>query len=282
MHLRNVLIAVVLSLNIHHVYATPGEIDHKVIQAMTRLAISPRIDANSLGSFGTIYRLTEEQIEDIGFDGKRYYSRLEGETIQIDLFVVVYREEVMFLRASMDKRARHLIRDRLDVASQVRVGLHDSKDTDFSRRFHSVEKAYYDRVGMVLGRQYPLDLPEAKSQAYERLLFPFWPGAYGEQCGLVGLEPESRKAFREMLQIRSPKVFQNLLRGYSPEGRMYGVEGLVALRKVPWSFWSIDRAVVNRLHSLGLTFRRCGGCMFYASPYPSSNALRRDRSLRKL
>jgi len=122
------------------------------------------------------------------------------------------------------------------------------------------KKNIADKLGNFLN--IPIDA--SLKNEYKTLVSPFEDYRFGTRCGYAGTQPKGRKAI-EVIKKKNPKLLKNIIRGYSVEGRIYGVEAMLELAsKNIIKLTNDDISTIKKVLNLNISINRCEGCIGFS------------------
>jgi hypothetical protein len=120
-----------------------------------------------------------------------------------------------------------------------------------------------------LGTRSNVSVPPELASAYEILTSPFSRLALGASCATNGGAPAGRNEATSLARAKRYELLRNVLRGASPEGRLYAAWALDNAKALVWN----DRAVVEQLARSPLEVTICRGYWFHRVGSPRAMEL---------
>ncbi|CAA6808745.1 MAG: Unknown protein [uncultured Sulfurovum sp.] len=217
--------------------------------------------------------------ENIGFGLKRIHGYQSGGYISNSISILVYQSKVFYIKVEIEGKAIEKIKILKARDTQIQKLLDENWREDAYTLLDSFvvkqlkyetldEKVYFSFKNQVikrLGSPLALSVNISLNNEYETLMFPFEQYEFGTACGYAGTRPKGRKAI-EIIKTQAPVLLKNIIRGYSLEGRVYGVEALLELsNKGMVKLTKNDIDVIKKVLSLDIPLATCGGCMSYST-----------------
>lgn len=140
------------------------------------------------------------------------------------------------------------------------------KKKSFSYRNNAIYKQMKEHVASQIGA-ITVD-PELQTNAspeflanYRLLLNPIHIYRFGYSCGIMGNEPEGRKAIDYLSGHNEYAAIRSLIRGYNAEGRIYTIQALlVAVSEGETTLTQEDKVLINKVLNLNVLIETCDGC----------------------
>lgn len=132
-------------------------------------------------------------------------------------------------------------------------------------KYHFLDQETYSiyktRIANKLGKLLDMPVDHSLRDEYEILISPFEQYNFGTACGYAGIPPLGRQAIK-VIKKRNPQLLRNIIRGYSLEGRIYGIQALLELAsKNMIQLTKEDISTMKKVINLDVIVNQCGGCM---------------------
>ncbi|UTC66652.1 MULTISPECIES: S9 family peptidase [unclassified Treponema] len=140
--------------------------------------------------------------------------------------------------------------------------IHDPMNNSYSYTFvdNNIEKKYLYEKNILVGKPNKIKLPEDYQKDYNALFYPEDNIPYGYNIGITNEIPYGRKAMGHLLELKDSKIFENILIGENPAGRMYAAEALLKISKNIATIKKINK-VFAILKKDNITYLSCAGCI---------------------
>ena len=212
--------------------------------------------------------------QDIGFGAKRYeFVRLSG-YISNRIFICTYNNKIFDVRvltapddirifeilAKKDSVIHNLL-EKYWIIKPNNKNSELKESLNFEYRNDSLYSEFKRKVANTLGELEKIVVDSMLLKSYKLLLLPFEQYSFGYRCGIVGRPPEGRAAI-EKIKNQNPTLLRNIIKGYNPEGRIYGVEALLELAyegKIKLSANFIE--IINKILKMDIPIQGCHGCI---------------------
>jgi len=214
----------------------------------------------------------------MGFDIKKIVAHQEGKYISKVFSIYTYKDiifnfkitisgvsfEKMNILKEKDKNIKKLLSNSwVETSTQPYFPL----DSMILRQFEyevlneNIYSNLKKNVANHLGNFINIYVEDSIKKEYETLIFPFEDYNFGTACGYAGTVPKGRRAIK-VIKKKNPELLKNILRAYSPEGRVYGAEALMELSNKGMIHLSTeDISSIKKVLSLDVSINQCGGCM---------------------
>lgn len=116
-------------------------------------------------------------------------------------------------------------------------------------------------IAAELGEPSTVKVPKSLAIAYAALMSPSSRLVFGSACGVAGSKPAGRVGAEALLKAKRVDLLNNILRGPSPEGRVYAVQALEALRAKGVALGEADQVAIAKVKALPILINACAGCM---------------------
>jgi len=85
---------------------------------------------------------------------------------------------------------------------------------------------------------------------------------YGHICYYGASKPKGKKAVEKIVNAKRFDMLLNIIRGYNPEGRAYGVEALmIAYSKDASILNQEDKDAIKKIINSNIWINTCAGCL---------------------
>jgi hypothetical protein len=84
---------------------------------------------------------------------------------------------------------------------------------------------------------------------------------YGTACYWAGMPPPGREAIDHLIAKQRYDLIGNVLRGYSPEGRLYALEAILTKGRESQSLLQRNCQTISRVVNLPTAINTCYGCL---------------------
>lgn len=112
-----------------------------------------------------------------------------------------------------------------------------------------------------LGEMYDFEINEEIRESYEILIDPLRNYEFGYSCYYEMSKPDGRKAIEKILEAKRFDLLKNIIRGYNPEGRAYGIEALFKIYSENKSIISKeDKECIESILESNIFINECSGC----------------------
>ena len=212
--------------------------------------------------------------QDIGFGAKRITAVQYGGYISNWISICTFKDEIFYCNISIspsDAEKMELL-GRRDTAIFNLLEKYWTKMA-FTQTSKSVITYEYKFANEDLFSQYingttnelgeipSLPIDSSIKNDYDILLFPFEEYDFGYYCYGAGYPPVERTAVEKVTE-NNPELLQNIIKGYSPEGRIYGIEAMLNLAmEGKMELTPQDIAIIKKVLMLDIPINRCQGCM---------------------
>jgi hypothetical protein len=212
--------------------------------------------------------------QDIGFGARRITAAQYGGYISNWIYICTFKGEVFYCNVSIstsDADKMELLGRRDTVISNMLEKYWTKKS--FTQDSKSVKTYEYKFVNEDLYLQYMnstksklgeipnLPIDSSLKEQYDILLFPFEKYDFGYFCYGAGYPPVGRIAIEKVTE-NNPELLRHIIKGYSPEGRIYGIEAILKLAMDgKMELTPQDIASIKKVLSLDIPINRCQGCM---------------------
>ncbi len=272
---RFILLFFILSLIISNLFSEEINWDWLAIDRKIIIAFQEIVNrkAFTIKEIEKIYQIDDiREITDLGFGGVRTEAVIYGGYMSLWIKIIQYKENTFLFEAYIDADSMKKIQPLLDKEKKIKqifdtVFSKNISTANFTFRENKKESEYFLNVAMFLGSLSELDLPEEMQESYDFLLYAFNDTDYGSYCYYQGIEPKGRIAFNTLLSLNNINIFRNLLRGYSPEGRRYAIDGIILLSNQQEPS-ILDQESYNKLVKCKLKYSSCAGCEIVEEYYP--------------
>lgn len=219
--------------------------------------------------------LKEEKIKpvNLGFNiSKASFSKNGADAgFRIDYFL--YKNEGYKINIKID----NFVKERLSVlfkkdknieAEFNNFFIHNLIDNSYSYTFvdNDIEKKYLYEKNTLVGKPNKLNLPKDYQKYYDALFYSENDIAYGYNIGITNEIPYGREAMNHLLELQDAKIFENILIGENPAGRMYATEALLNMSKNIATIKKINN-VFEILKKDNTTYLYCAGCIVIPKTY---------------
>ena len=216
--------------------------------------------------------------QEIGFGAKRIECVQHGGYISNWISICTFKGEIFYCKVSItsdDVEKMELLGQKDSIIFKLlsenwnkksfkqNSSLFESFDYEF--KDESLYSKFMDSVKIELGGlslNTPID--SSLKKYYDILVSPFEKYDFGYACYFAGTPPIGRTAI-EKIKENNPRLIRNIIKGYSPEGRIYGIEALLELAaKGEMKLTSQDIIVIKKVLNLNIPINRCKGCMGFS------------------
>ena len=174
-----------------------------------------------------------EEGREIGFGARRLRLALHGGHTTTWVTVVSWNGRVGPVEAFChegDEDTWAAIKDRIAAEYKGKNPKIDATGLRATSGHQADPAGFRDERSKVLGPPAAIDPAPEVEGAYHLLWSPLSHLAYGRMQGEGGDTPEGRVAMEQLLaHEQGPALFDDILRGPNPEGRLYAAEGLLRL-----------------------------------------------------
>jgi len=139
---------------------------------------------------------------------------------------------------------------------------------EFNYENEELKKEFELLVEKKLGKIQEIEVKGELKEAYEILLNPIFNYDYGHHCYFGGTQPEGRIAIEKLVEAKRFDLIKNIIRGYNPEGRAYGIEVLLkAHSRRNRIINAEDENVIKWLLKTEFNVNSCSGCFVMSNSY---------------
>ena len=216
--------------------------------------------------------------KEVGFGVKEIQAYQYGGYISNEVSIYTYNDEIFYFRVratGKDLEKIEILKERDSVISKfisqnwveddyqpypslVPTVVKRIKYEYLNKKTYLVLTKY---VGNYLGNFLDIPIDSSLENEYKVLTSPFEKYDFGTACGYGGTRPKGRQAI-EIIKKANPQLLKNIIRGYSVEGRIYGVEALLELAsKNTIKLTDDDILTIKKVLNLDISINQCGGCM---------------------
>jgi hypothetical protein len=199
--------------------------------------------------------------KDLGFGGSRHHAYRAGGYISCHLSVLSLKEKI----ADAKLTCRGSAESWPDVSSVldkiVKAPLARSEDTKTFVYHYSTkegEQPLLDAISAELGAAPAVEPPADLKAAFDVLRGEGL--TLGSACGAGGSPPKGRRELELLVNAKNIELLRLVLRGISPEGRVYAVEGMQKLAKAGSTLTAEDLSAIEKIKGLDLKLSSCRGC----------------------
>ena len=218
--------------------------------------------------------LGERAKQDIDFGAKKYEFAQGGGYISNWINVCTFNDSIFYCKVSItsdDVKKMEILAQRdsliLKLLSQNwnrkafnhNAGLFESFDFEYINS--DLYSRFKESVKNELGQLENSLVDSLLHKDYLTLVTPFENYDFGYACYFAGTPPKGRTAI-ENIKTSNPNLVRDIIRGYSPEGRIYGIEALLELVEKEEVVLTLeDKEIINKVLGLQIPINRCQGCM---------------------
>jgi len=219
---------------------------------------------------GKLDASSTEEDREIGFGARRLRLALYGGYTTTWITVIAWNGRVGPVEVHCyegDAKVWAGLRDR--IAAQYKGRDPAIGDTGLRARIgHQADpKGFRDGRSKVLGAPLAIDPDPSLDDAYHLLWSPLCDLAYGSMQGEGGDKPAGRLAMEKLLaHEQGANLFDDILRGPHPEGRLYAAEGLLRLEKKGRKLDEQERKAIDWVRKSDVKIRVCRGCLMSWEP----------------
>lgn len=125
-----------------------------------------------------------------------------------------------------------------------------------------LQKDYELSVAKDLGIVKSFDIQEEFKGSYDILMDASHYYDYGDSCYYSGVKPTGKVAIEQLVDAGRFDLVKNIIRGFNPEGRAYGIEALLKANSTRRGLLTdTDREVIKTLISIDMVVNHCSGCI---------------------
>lgn len=128
---------------------------------------------------------------------------------------------------------------------------------------------YQAAVASKLGEIPPRTVPLELLNDYNLLISPFELGTIGDACGDGAVRSPQRLAILKLVKAGRYDLISDVLRGFSPSGRVYALISLEIARKKGIKLPVSTSEIMEKVEALPLLFKICRGCIGTENLSPS-------------
>lgn len=207
---------------------------------------------------------------DIGFGARRFHVRNVGDDRNLRLEGVMFQQRIFHVRLAISRAALRWSEEKLRTLRQWKeYGGPAFECTEFECAFEVEDTqtlgSLKNRVAKHLGEQTPIDVPKEIESAYRYLLLPYESGVIAERCGIAGTPTPEHVAIHALFEKGSLATIINVLKGYSPEGRIYALILLTQLQRTGMRLDPDVLTTMEKVRSLPVKVASCSGCVITES-----------------
>lgn len=212
----------------------------------------------------TIYNET-----DLGFGAKGFritkkngYTSLDIEGFSFDSEIGYYKISVISDRENWQK-----VRTEIIEAWKSQVGP-NYKEAEYGMMsvpiFNRVYKSYQAAVGAELGEMQPAQVPLHLKTSYDYLTSLLNDSYVGKLCGYAGAPPAGKLAIDALVNAGRIDLIENVLRGYSPVGRIYAAIALLEMKERGFALSAQTQSTLDKVINLPILVSACSGCIIFS------------------
>jgi hypothetical protein len=211
--------------------------------------------------------------QEIGFGAKKYEFAQSGGYISNWINICTLNDSIFYCKVAItsdDVEKMEILAERDSLISKLlrnwnrksfkqNGGLFESFDYEYIN--NDLYQAFTDSVAKELGELNNTSIDYTVLNDYQTLTSPFENFDFGYACYIEGAPPIGRTAI-ENIKLSNPILVKRVIRGYCPEGRIYGVEALLELaeqEKLDLTY--SDKKIIKKVLNLKIPINRCQGCM---------------------
>jgi len=197
--------------------------------------------------------------EDLGFEATTFdigqgngYTRLYAEGLTFKGNIGFYKFGIEASRESWPRIRERLIelwkQNRGPDFTETETGIVHVETND------AVFQGYRSAVSAALGKMKQAEVPDELKKSFDYLTSPLECGAFGPAAGDV--------AIAALVNANRIDLLENVLRGFSPSGRVYAALALLKLNKKSHVVLSPDIVTtIEKVRNLDLPIRTAHGCI---------------------
>lgn len=131
-----------------------------------------------------------------------------------------------------------------------------------------IKSQFEKNIADDLGEIHDFEVNEELRESYEILIDPLSHYEFGYSCYYETSKPDGRKAIEKILEAKRFDLLKDIIRGYNPEGRAYGIEALFKINSENKSIISKeDKECIERILKSNIYINECSGCDVFPSSY---------------
>lgn len=215
--------------------------------------------------------------QDIGFNAKKYEFAQGGGYISNWIKICTLKDSIFYCKVSItsdDVEKMEILAQRdssiLKLLSQnwnrksfkQNGGLFESFDYEYINQ--DLYTRFKENVENDFGKIENVQDDSMAHMDYQTLVSPFENYDFGYACYYAGTQPKGRVAI-EKIKASNPNLVRSIIKGYSPEGRIYAIEALLELVENGKLTLTIDdKEIIRKVLNLEIPINRCQGCIVSA------------------
>ena len=131
-----------------------------------------------------------------------------------------------------------------------------------------IKSQFENEIAKDLGQINEIEINDDLKESYEILIDPMKNYDYGYSCYYGAIKPDGRKAIEKILEAKRFDLLKNIIRGFNPEGRAYGIEAFfIAYSKNKYIISKEDEDCIKKILKSNISINKCSGCDVFSSSY---------------
>lgn len=222
-------------------------------------------------------RFSIENEKELGFGVKKVEAVQYGGYISNEITIYINNNKIFYFRMRIsgedDLKIIEILKKRNNniskfISEKFQVSLPLNKMEIKRIKYEVLDEESYSifkkSIADKLGNFLNIPINASLKNEYKALISPFEWYRFGTRCGYAGIEPKGRKAI-EIIKKKNPKLLKNIIRGYSVEGRVYGVEAMLELAsKNIITLTDNDILTIKKVLNLDILVDICEGCIGFS------------------
>jgi hypothetical protein len=208
--------------------------------------------------------------EEIGFGATHVEMARGFGYASIHVEAIMFRDELALYEITLDGSSDtwKRLRDQYAGAWAAAGGpAFEEVDTQFvvKKVVGSVEAAFKAAVATELGPMRPVKVPESFREEYDNLVSPLSNPSISRGPVGYGGQPSGRlEALEALIADGKTDVVENVLRGYSPGGRVHAAIALLSAKKCGLTLSSVTEETIRKVASLDAAVSTQSGCIVHS------------------
>lgn len=202
--------------------------------------------------------------QEIGFGAKRYECAQYGGYITNWISIYTFNNEIFYLEITInieDMKKMEILAQRDSVILNLISTNWKGRPFKYNYLNEELHSKFEDSVRIELGELKKATIDPLSLRHYETLVSPFDKYDFGYACYIDGSPPIGRTAI-EYIKENEPELLREIIKGYCPEGRIYGIEALIELASEDkLELTEEDILLIDKVINLSIPINRCQGCM---------------------
>ena len=212
-----------------------------------------------------------QENQDIGFNAKRHIWHQGGGYVDNWMTICSYKDTIFYCKILITSTDVEKIEILAQRDSTIQNLLNQNWRKKYSESHEYLEFEYlneelYSKYKTIVKNEFgEFREKEADSLIYndiQILTSPFENYAFGYACSVAGMPPKGRIAI-ENIKKYDPTIVKDIILGYNPEGRIYGIEAFLELvEQKKLEMTTEDRNIIKKVLNLNILINECSGCIF--------------------